>query len=200
MSLGNGPNPLILKIVESIEEQKNLQSQARGRLVVDDWLRAKGSMCIYGIGDCSFVDSGALPPNAQVASQQGSYLGRLFSKGFNFKNSDVPYKKVGKAGDIEYISETVKLGNIGLSPNSNEKVEYAKPFQFLNLGVLAYIGASEALAQVNIDDNILFGKGAFGFWIWRGIYWFKQVSWRNRVLVTFDWIKARTFGRDIGSI
>ena len=33
-----------------------------------------------------------------------------------------------------------------------------------------------------------------------GIYWFKQVSWRNRVLITFDWIKGRLFGRDIGNV
>eukprot|EP00961_Rhodomonas_salina_P110864 1491844-Rhodomonas_salina.1 len=32
------------------------------------------------IGDCSTIDGYALPATAQVASQQGSYLGRLFSK------------------------------------------------------------------------------------------------------------------------
>ena len=30
------------------------------------------------------------------------------------------------------------------------KLDFAKPFQFLNLGVLAYLGASEALAQVGV--------------------------------------------------
>jgi hypothetical protein len=25
------------------------------------------------------------------------------------------------------------------------------------------------------------------------------VSWRNRILVTLDWIKARVFGREVGS-
>ena len=33
-----------------------------------------------------------------------------------------------------------------------------------------------------------------------GIYWFKQVSWRNRVSVSLDWIKARLFGRDLGAL
>lgn len=178
-----------------------MQTQARGRLVVDSWLRAKGANGVYGIGDCSFIDGGALPATAQVASQQGSYLGRLFSKGFLFKNGDVPYKKTStNKSDIDYMSETVKLGNVGLTAKADPNLEYAKPFQFLNLGVLAYIGAAEALAQVNVDEKVLFGNGAFGFLIWRGIYWFKQVSWRNRILVTFDWVKASFFGRDIGSV
>jgi NADH dehydrogenase FAD-containing subunit len=79
-------------------------------------------------------------------------------------------------------------------------VEYAKPFQFLNLGALAYVGASKALAQISIDDRNVLGKGSLGFLLWRGVYWFKQVSWRNRVLIIVDWIKARLFGRDIGSL
>ena len=79
-------------------------------------------------------------------------------------------------------------------------LEYAKPFQFLNLGVLAYIGASRALAQVSVDEKLILGSGPIGFLLWRGIYWSKQVSWRNRILVTLDWIKAVLFGRDINNL
>ena len=79
-------------------------------------------------------------------------------------------------------------------------MEYAKPFQFLNLGVLAYIGGSEALAQISLDRRIIRSSGAIGFLLWRGIYWFKQVSLRNKVLVSVDWIKAKLFGRDLSSI
>ena len=31
--------------------------------------------------------------------------------------------------------------------------------------------------------------------LWRSVYLVKQVSTRNRALVTFDWIKTRVFGR-----
>jgi NADH dehydrogenase FAD-containing subunit len=78
--------------------------------------------------------------------------------------------------------------------------ELAKPFQFLNLGVLAYIGASKALAQISVDEKLVLGSGPLGFLLWRGIYWSKQVSWRNRALVGIDWIKARLFGRDINNL
>ena len=61
-------------------------------------------------------------------------------------------------------------------------------------------GASEALAQISVDKSNVLGSGAVGFLLWRGVYWSKQVSWRSRVLITFDWIKGRIFGRDIGSL
>ena len=62
-------------------------------------------------------------------------------------------------------------------------VEYAKPFQFLNLGVLAYIGASQALAQISVDDKVILGSGPIGFLLWRGIYWSKQVNFVSCCIV-----------------
>ena len=69
-------------------------------------------------------------------------------------------------------------------------VEYAKPFQFLNLGVLAYIGASQALAQISVDDKIILGSGPIGFLLWRGIYWSKQVHYiyQSYILCIFYFI------------
>lgn len=39
--------------------------------------------------------------------------------------------------------------------------------------------------------------GAFAFLLWRSVYITKQVSTRNRVLILFDWLKAKVFGRDL---
>jgi hypothetical protein len=33
---------------------------------------------------------------------------------------------------------------------SEEYLQLAKPFQFLNLGVMAYVGANSALAQIQV--------------------------------------------------
>eukprot|EP01038_Epipyxis_sp_PR26KG_P004189 gene4189-5960_t len=257
---GNGPLPIVLQLIEKVQEQKAGQSKARGRLIVDRWLRLSGANNIFAIGDCSFTSESPLPATAQVASQQGSYLGRLFSKGFDMNavapsppwktvtiqqeyeddssTSDVagvsnsPDRKnetinnfinkindnVDNNNDIRFASERIKIGKLGVTTkrkviagqssdnnddnNSDEieLIEYANPFQFLNLGVLTYIGASEALAEINVNKNIINGKGAVGFLLWRGIYWFKQVSWKNRFLVGLDWVKARVFGREIGSL
>ena len=32
--------------------------------------------------------------------------------------------------------------------------------------------------------------------LWKSVYVTKQVSFRNRVLILFDWMKTRVFGRD----
>ena len=189
--------PLVLDLIESIPAQKEQQTKARGRLVTDPWMRVIGADGVLGIGDCAYCNESPLPATAQVASQEGSYLGRLFSKGYDLRVFPVPAKAVDQEGRELPISERVSVGEIGVR---KEKSVFAKPFQFLNLGILAYVGASEALAQVAVDEQQILGSGPIGYLLWRGIYWSKQVSWRNRLLVAVDWAKGRLFGRDIGSI
>lgn len=206
---GNGPLPLTTRVIAQLNHsQQAYQAIARGRLATDVWLRVVGAPCgVFALGDCATpieetdvpsrsIDGqprclGVLPATAQVASQQGAYLGRLFSKGYDMAagGSLPPWKP-----DLS---------------KSKAAIEFAKPFQFLNLGVLAYLGASQALAQIHIADKepasvgarstTLHSSGKLGFFLWRGVYWFKQVSWRNRMLVTFDWMKTRLFGRDLGT-
>jgi NADH dehydrogenase FAD-containing subunit len=196
---GNGPVPVVLDMIQTVDAQKTQQQKARGRLCVDSWQRVLGAEGVLSIGDCAFNPEAPLPATAQVASQQGAYLGRLFSKGYNLRAAQIPFKVNGVTDVNVSPSERLNLGELGIRRSDTETV-YAKPFQFLNLGILAYIGASEALAQVTVDDKNILGSGPVGYLLWRGIYWSKQVSWRNRVLVGVDWFKARVFGRDIGSI
>jgi NADH dehydrogenase FAD-containing subunit len=254
---GNGPIPLVLDVIENIPEQKALQGKARGRIVTDSWLRVAGADGVYSIGDCAMMEESPLPATAQVASQQGAYLGRLFSKGFDMKPNRVaaavaaaaitagadagngdgdskapaaaaaavaaskvpsllpPYRAAGDDNDdAVFASEYAGFGRLSYNADNTPiikkraadgtvqelEVVYAKPFQFLNLGVLAYVGASKALAQISVGEKNILGYGPLGFLLWRGIYWSKQVSWRNRVLVGLDWVKGRLFGRDIGNL
>lgn len=44
----------------------------------------------------------------------------------------------------------------------------------------------------------LFGLG-IGY-LWKGYETYGQISWRNRVLVSMDWLRAKIFGRDISRI
>jgi NADH dehydrogenase FAD-containing subunit len=57
---GNGPLPLTLQIVDKLgEEQSSEQNVARGRIVTDAWMRAKGSNgSILAFGDCSCTTEG----------------------------------------------------------------------------------------------------------------------------------------------
>lgn len=86
---------------------------------------------------------------AQVASQQGAYLARLFSRGFEV-SAAVPQKQIPDKGTVHGGTERPKSPlseKLGLSVVQGK---FAKPFQFLNLGILAYTGAGGALAQVQV--------------------------------------------------
>jgi len=76
--------------------------------------------------------------------------------------------------------------------------EEAKPFSFLSLGILAYVGNDKALSQLGPNEKeSLQAAGAIGYLLWRSVYIVKQVSLRNRVLILFDWVKTKVFGRDL---
>lgn len=78
-----------------------------------------------------------------------------------------------------------------LNARANGKPE--KEFKYRHMGMLAYIGDRRAL----VDTNYMKGYG-FATWIfWRSAYLTKLVSFKNKVLVLFDWMKAWVFGRDI---
>merc|ERR1712070_1276328 len=79
-------------------------------------------------------------------------------------------------------------------PKAGKSAKQAKPFEFLNLGILAYVGGGEALSQVQFGDIELFNQaGSVGFLLWRSVYVVKQVSTKTRLLVLFDWFKTRIF-------
>jgi len=196
---GNGPLPITLQLIDSLggegSEQKNAQDIARGRLAIDPWLRVIGGEGkILAYGDCSCIMDGQLPATAQVASQQGEYLAKLLSRGYDMNPGVedgilIPPKPT--ASD-KTLSESIAAFAI-------QNGEIAAPFQFLNLGILAYTGGGSALAQLQVAPNgePVKSTGKVGFGLWRSVYLTKQVSLRNRVLVLVDWLKAQAFGRDI---
>lgn len=129
-STGNGPLPLVLDLIKKLPEQDAKQNFGRGRLITDEWMRVKGANSILAIGDCCVIDDKPLPANAQAASQQGFYLGRLLSKNIDF---DKPIPE--RVGPITTPGELLSVGE----KKEGDKV-YAKGFQFLNLGTLAFTG------------------------------------------------------------
>lgn len=69
----------------------------------------------------------------------------------------------------------------------------ASGFTYKNLGVMAYIGNWNAIMQTDGGDI----SGRVAWFIWRGAYLAKSVSWRNRVLIPVYWFVNWVFGRDI---
>lgn len=196
---GNGPLPLTLQLIEKLgSEQAAEQNVARGRIATDRWLRAVGSEgSILAFGDCSCDTKSPLPATAQVAAQQGEYLAKLFNKKYDLSppvSEDGVFLPPVKSPEESGWSLSDAIANF-----ATQTSEFAKPFQFLNLGILAYTGGGSALAQVTPapEAQPLKGSGKIGNAVWRSVYLSKQVSWRNRLLVLNDWINRRLFGRDI---
>lgn len=69
-------------------------------------------------------------------------------------------------------------------------------FTYKNMGMLAYVGGHRAIA----DLPSVKGSGFFTFLFWRSVYLTKLVSFRNKLLVFFDWFKATFLGRDLSRI
>jgi NADH:ubiquinone reductase (non-electrogenic) len=77
----------------------------------------------------------------------------------------------------------------------NNELSPVNPFKFKNFGMLAYIGNNKALA----DTPQIKGSGFLTFIFWRSAYLTKLVSFKNKLLVIFDWIKTFLFGRDVSN-
>ncbi|KAI2508997.1 pyridine nucleotide-disulfide oxidoreductase [Fragilaria crotonensis] len=184
---GTAPVPFISTLLEA------LPSEARGvggKVNVDQWLRCPtptpetyGSIIVVGdAAACKDDEGGYLPQTAQVAGQQGAYVARMLDRDY-----DLTMTPPLLTDDSPVKSWLLLRG-----------LEKAQGFFFLNLGILAYVGGGQALSQVQLGDMPLAKyAGSVSFILWRSVYLVKQVATRNRVLVTFDWIKSALFGRDI---
>jgi NADH dehydrogenase len=178
----------------------------RGRIPVDRWQRALGARpgSILAIGDASGTvgeNASPLPQTAQVAAQQGAFVARLLNRGYDLSGDS----------SISHMELPGNQNNIFLPPPINHEAQKddivknklrghvtAKPFQFLNLGQLAYTGGGEALSQVELGNKKLFSQaGSVGYLLWKSVYVVKQVSPKSRILVLFDWCKTKIFGRDV---
>ncbi len=71
--------------------------------------------------------------------------------------------------------------------------EHVEEFQYKHLGMLAYVGGNRALADLEGYK----GRGWTTWLFWRSAYLTRIVSLRNKILVMFDWLKAKVFGRDM---
>jgi len=67
-------------------------------------------------------------------------------------------------------------------------------FTYRDLGTMAYLGNWNAILQSQGAGDI---SGRVAWFIWRGAYLAKSVSWRNRILIPTYWFVNWLFGRDV---
>ncbi|TPX31312.1 hypothetical protein SmJEL517_g05336 [Synchytrium microbalum] len=114
----------------------------------------------------------SLPQTAQVASQEGLYLAKTLNKLAAMPQSNIKNKTE------EWRSAENTLA----------------PFRYSHFGTFSYVGGETAV----LDLEGGWGTGGLSvFWLWRGAYLSRQVSFRTRALLGLDWIKTAIFGRDV---
>ncbi|MCO5581707.1 hypothetical protein L7F22_035596 [Adiantum nelumboides] len=112
----------------------------------------------------------ALPATAQVAAQQGEYLAHCFNH----------WEKC----------EAQPEGPLRVRGDGRHQFH---PFLYKHFGQFAPLGGEQAAAELP-GDWVSVGRSTQ--WLWYSVYASKQVSWRTRALVIFDWSKRFIFGRD----
>ncbi|VFQ81675.1 unnamed protein product [Cuscuta campestris] len=112
----------------------------------------------------------ALPPTAQVASQEGVYLANCFNRMAECeKNPEGPIRFRGEGRHRFH------------------------PFRYNHRGQFAPLGGEQTAAQLP-GDWVSIGHVPQA--LWYSAYASMQVSWRTRTLVMSDWIRRFFFGRD----
>lgn len=81
-----------------------------------------------------------------------------------------------------------------LELHAEGKSAEVKPFNWNSLGMLAYIGEYDALADLPFKAGKLTGFKTWFFW--RSAYLTRLGNWRLRMQVPFDWTRTFLFGRD----
>ena len=161
---GNAVRPVVRDLMSQIPAQKD----SRRGLAVNEYLVVQGTKDIWATGDCAVA---GYAPTAQVASQEGAFLARLFNT-------------MAKTDAIEH--EIYDLSsNLNVRPGTNAKetareieslekqlrrVKDIKPFHYTHQGSLAYIGSERAVADVSwLNGNFATG-GGLTYLFWRSAY------------------------------
>jgi len=177
---GNKPRGVSVDLMSRLPDA---QKNKRG-ITVDDHLRMAGTDgTIFALGDCT---STPYAPTAQVASQQGAYLARMFRQ---LAKRDAVLEQIATAhqegASIESLEKRLT------------KLENLRPFHYSHQGSLAYIGSDKAIADLEFFHHKFSSGGVATFLFWRSAYLSTLFSLRNRVLVATDWLKVKLFGRDL---
>jgi NADH:ubiquinone reductase (non-electrogenic) len=176
--------PFTRALCEKIGKE-NGQTDRRG-LLVDECLRVKGTKPgeVFAIGDCAVSGK---PPTAQVAYQQGKYLGRIFRYGSNHFIGDAgaPGFQYNHQGSMAYIGGGE--GAAEIDPNS-----------LIKLGRSSVTDHLWWRSLYGEADNLRV-MGPAGFAIWRSTYFSKLFSSRNRWSVASDWSRTTLYGRPTAS-
>jgi NADH:ubiquinone reductase (non-electrogenic) len=176
----------------SVRLQAQVATVEQKEILLKDGSRVPYGMMVWSTGNTQTPFVKSLP----FEKDRGSRL--ITDEFFHLKGFTNIYS-LGDCATIEgnFLPATSQVAQqegqyLARSLNALAKGKKISPFIYHHKGMLAYIGSNRALA----DLPQVKGRG-FSTWIlWRSAYLTKLVSWKNKILVVFDWMKTFIFGRD----
>ena len=188
---GNAVRPVIKDLMAQIPAQKD----SRRGLAVNEYLVVNGTENVWAVGDCAIAN---YAPTAQVASQEGAFLARLFNslaktEAINAELAQLSIAQAKATGD----ERNEIFHHIKALQKQLRRTKQIGPFEYSHQGSLAYIGSERAVADISWLSGNFASGGTLTFLFWRSAYLSMCFSTRNRVLVIVDWLKAKMFGRDV---
>lgn len=164
--------------LEPVEFTKNLDSTdiipsnriertPQGRIVVDEYLRVKGREGSVW----------AIGDCAQIDSKPLPQLAQVAQQ------------------QASYLAPILMNG---------KEWEAKQPWSYFTLGSMMSAGSFKGIYDGSVfgdphgwHTKIMNLQGSSAWLAWRGAYWSRQVSWKNRILIPMYWMKAHIMGRDI---
>lgn len=175
----------VRSVVRDLMSQIPAQAESRRGLAVNEYLVVNGTENVWAVGDCAIAN---YAPTAQVAGQEGAFLGRLFN---------TMAKTEALEQELETLSERQSQAKGAEERNQifDEIRERQKqlrrnkqigPFQYSHQGSLAYIGKERAVADISwLSGNIASG-GTMTYLFWRSAYLSMCFSSKFHVLSNTD--------------
>ncbi|KAF4551100.1 Pyridine nucleotide-disulfide oxidoreductase-like protein 1 [Elsinoe fawcettii] len=189
---GNAVRPVVKDLMNQLPAQKD----SRRGLLVNEYLVVKGAENVWAVGDCAVAN---YAPTAQVASQEGAFLARMFNQMAKSQSIEAELANLSEVQATAQGKEArdQALNGIKELQKRLRRVKTIGPFEYSHQGSLAYIGSEKAVADISwLTGNVATG-GSLTYLFWRSAYLSMCFSTRNRILVIMDWAKAKMFGRDV---
>lgn len=174
--------------VESVDERN---------IYLNNGERIKYSLLVWATGNTStnFVNNSGLATDRAGKIITDEFLRVKKDNGNQSNIFAIGDCAVIEGQELPATAQVAQQLGLFLAKYLNKEMNVSVPFKFKNLGMLAYIGGHKALA----DTPQFKGTGFKTFLLWRSAYLTRLVSFKNKLLVIFDWTKTLFFGRDVSN-
>ena len=162
---GNAVRPVVKDLMSQIPAQKD----SRRGLLVNEYLVVKGTEDIWAVGDCAIAN---YAPTAQVASQEGAFLARLFNQMAKTEQIESEIAILSEE-QSKAPNQEARNGVFGQMKDLQKRLRRVKqmgPFEYSHQGSLAYIGSEKAVADISWLTGNLATGGQLTYLFWRSAY------------------------------